>query len=543
MRRILTMILVLILVISTATSVAFADSWKNWTPPGLEKTGGLPPGIAKKFLDIDGYKWAEKAIERMAERGVIKGVGEGKFAPNRAVTKLEAIVMALRIMGEEDEARAYFTDIKEGKKKFKLKDQLQEWAYGYVALAEDKGILDEADLVYFKLNEPATRHEVAKYLVRAMGLEDDAQDNMDKDLDYVDAAYIPQGSVGYIYIANKEKIITGYEDDTFRPFRIVTRAEMAVMIARIDGDIDDDDDNDDYDTYKGEVTDIDKDYDWIEIDDKKEFEITKKTDVVFEDDEEGSIKDIEEGDEVKVTFNDDDEAIIIKAYKDLYDEYEGEVEKIDDDYDWIEIELEDEDEDTRFDIADDVEVVFEDDEEGDIEDIKVGDDVEIKVNSDDEITYIEVDRELDVEEYTGSVTYIEEDDDEYEFSVLTSDEVEEFEVDDDFEVQFDDEEGTIDDLRIGDEVVVVVNDDEVSKITVDRDIDEEIINGKIYDIYEDDEIVIKDDDGIRRKYALDDDVKVFLDDEDDELSSLKKDDYVGLKIDDDKVVEIKAYRD
>ncbi len=486
MKKILSIILVLTLICS-ATTVAFAGSWKdgcrNWSPPGLSNKACMSQGIAKKFFDIDGYKWAEDAIERMAEKGVIRGIGNGLFAPKRSVTKLEAIVMALRIMGEEDEACKYLEDIKEGKKKFDLKDYLQEWSYGYVALAEDKGILDEADVLYFRLNDPATRHEVAKYLVRAIGEEDESQEHMDADLDFIDASFIPQGSVGYIYIANNEGIIKGYEDETFRPFNAVTRAEMAVMVARLEGKIDEDDEE--YVIYDGEVTDIDDEYNWIEIDDEK-FEIVNSTKVIFEDNVKGSIKDIEVGDDVRAKVNDDDEAVYIKVDRDLYNEYEGEVEKIDDDYEWIKIDVGSEDK--RFDIADDVEVVFEDDEEGDIEDIEVGDEVKVKVNAKDKIVYIEVDEEIDSREYNGSVILISEDDDEYKFWVYTS-KVIKFEVEDNYEVKFDDEDGSIEDLRIGDEVEVITEDGDVIEISVDRDIDEDIIDGKLYDIYLEEEMI------------------------------------------------------
>lgn len=526
--------------ICSATSMVFADSWKDgsykWSPPGLAKKGGMPPGIAKKFFDIDGYKWAEDAIERMAEKGVIKGIGNGLFAPKRSVTKLEAIVMALRIMGEEDEACAYLDNIKSGKREFKLRDYLQEWSYGYVALAEDKGILDEADVLYFKLNDPATRHEVAKYLVRAMGEEDEAQDHMDADLDFIDAPFIPQGSVGYIYIANDEGIIKGYEDKTFRPFRAVTRAEMAVMVSRLEGKVDDDDDEK-YKIYEGEVTHVDDDYDWIKVDGKK-FEILKNTMIIFEDNVKGSIKDIKVGDDVRTKVNDDEEAVYVKVDRDFYSVYKGEVEKIDDDLEWIKIDVGNKD--VKFDIADDVNVVFKDDD-GDLEDIEVGDEVQVKVNARDKIVYIKVNEENDTNVYSGSVFKIKEDDDEYEFWIYTS-KVVKFEVDDDYEVEFDDEDGKITDLKIGDKIKVITEDGEVVELSVDRDIDEDIIDGTLYDLYlEEEMIAIKIDTQIKL-YAIDDDTKIYLNNKKDQLSDLKKGDTLGLSMDDDEVIEVRAFR-
>ncbi len=315
MKKAALIILVLVMILSSTTAI-FADSCNNgkFRPPGLAKKGGLPLSIAKKFIDIDGYSWAQEAIERMAEKGVIKGIGEGKFAPQRSVTKLEAIVMALRVMGEEEAAIDYQGQIKNGKVKFKLKDYLQEWAYGYVKLAEEKGILDEADMIYFKLNDPASRHEVAKYIVRAMGSEEKAERYMDAKLDYKDAAFIPQGSVGYIHVANEGKLITGYPDGTFRPFNEVTRAEMAVMVARLEGKVEGDkDDEDEISIYRGKVTDIDTvgTNRSIELDDKKVYILTDDTKVVFDNDVKGTIKDIKIGDTVKITVNKDNRAVEI----------------------------------------------------------------------------------------------------------------------------------------------------------------------------------------------------------------------------------------
>ncbi len=472
MKKIISSTLVLVLVLSSVT-FAFANPWKDkgghvkFMPPGLAKKGGLPPGIAKKFKDIDGYDWAKDAIERMAEKGVINGVGEEKFAPQRSVTKLEAIVMALRVMGEDTKAKEYEIKIKKGKIEFKHKDSLQEWSYGYVKLAEEKGILDEADVLYFKLNEAATRHEVAKYLVRAMGDEDKAEKHMDEELDYKDESFIPQGSVGYIYVADEEDMMTGYPDGTFRPFDKVTRAQMAVMVSRLEGKVDgDNDEDDDFDIYRGEITDIDggSRIDWIEIDD-----------------------------------------------------------------------------DERFDITSDTEVVFEDNEEGDIEDIEIGDDVEIEVNEDDEAIDIVVERELEDKEYEGIVTAI--DNDEFSIYALNANKTVEFEIDDDFEIDFEDEDGEIDDLRIGDEVKVVFEDDEVTEVTVDRDIDSDVVYGRLDKIYEDEEQILVYINSKYNTYPLDEDVEIFLNSKDIDLDDLREDDNVRLELDNnDQVIEINAYR-
>ncbi|SHJ73808.1 S-layer homology domain-containing protein [Paramaledivibacter caminithermalis] len=467
MKRILSLTLVLTLVATSGFSVAFADPWKKdggkKLPPGLAKKVFFPSGNAKRFRDIDDCDWAEDAIEKMVEKGVVKGIGDGLFAPRNAVTKLEAVVMALRVMGEEDIAVDYKEKIQKGKKKLKLKDRLQEWAYGYVALAEEKGILDEADILYFRLNEPAKRHEVAKYIIRVLGYEDEAQDHMDSDLDFRDAAFIPQGSVGYIYIADKEGIITGYEDETFRPLNTVTRAEMAVMIARLDDKIDEDVDQDEFEIYRGEVEDIDDDYEWIEISigsKDKRFEINDETEVVFEDDLEGNIDDIEKGDEVKVRINEDDEAEYIKVDRELdYDIYEGLLIEVDDE----EISILSSKEIISFEVDSDIKVEFKD-EEGKLEDLMVGDEVELKINEDDEVERIEVDRNYDAIGITGKLIDIYED--ENQISIKEEDKVRIYDFKASLEVYVNDEEAELWDLEKDDNVLLILDDGKVSEIRV-----------------------------------------------------------------------------
>ena len=90
-----------------------------------------------------------RAIEKMFQKGLIKGIGDGKFAPKSSVTKLEAIIMSLRVMGWEDDAKA----ITELPKEYKG-DQVDKWAVGYVSLAYEKGILDDVDMMYFKPHFP-----------------------------------------------------------------------------------------------------------------------------------------------------------------------------------------------------------------------------------------------------------------------------------------------------------------------------------------------------------------------------------------------------
>ncbi|MNC32149.1 Cellulosome-anchoring protein precursor [compost metagenome] len=65
-----------------------------------------------------------------------------------------------------------------------------------------------------------------------MKLGTEAKAKMNEKLTFRDAAQIPAGSVGYVKVALEKGLIDGYEDNTFRPERPVTRAELAALLDR-----------------------------------------------------------------------------------------------------------------------------------------------------------------------------------------------------------------------------------------------------------------------------------------------------------------------
>ncbi|MZQ75831.1 MAG: hypothetical protein GT589_06675 [Peptoclostridium sp.] len=421
------------------------------------------------FNDVDDVPWAKNSISNMAQKGILKGYGNGIFQPNKPVTQLEAIITALRVTGEEVEAVSYKELIENGSKNFKFKDLVSSWAQGYVELALDEEIINDEDVK--NLNSAAKRYEVAKYMVRALDLEDEAIESMDEDIDFEDADSIPDGYEGYIYVAVDRGIMNGYPNGMFLPNKPVTRAEMSVLLERIDEDgniIDDEDDIDDNEKYEGEVVSIDSDKITLSIDDEDEtFDIDEDVEVVFENNAEGNIDDIEEGDEVEITVNEDEDVIKIEVDDELaeLDTYNGRVLAIDED----EVTLLVGSNEKKYDIYEDVEVIFEDEEDGTVDDVIKGDKVKISVDEDDMVVKIELSRELeDFDNYEGEVDAVNED----EITIIDGSEDLTFDIDNDVQVFFnDDEMGDVEDIDTGDDVELIVDEaDEVVTIIVDKDL-------------------------------------------------------------------------
>ena len=195
--------------------------------------GGLTiPAVAVSFTDV-GDHWAARYIARMAAKGVITGYPGDLFKPANPVSRLEAVVMAVRVLGLEAAAKA--SPAPAIPSSFARPEAIPQWARGYVALGVQRGIIAGGDLIDFRPSDAARRHEVAVFLVRAMGLASQAQASQGATLDFIDAGAIPAGSRGYVAVAVQKGILTGFpEDRSLKPGDPVQRAQIAKMLAVVD---------------------------------------------------------------------------------------------------------------------------------------------------------------------------------------------------------------------------------------------------------------------------------------------------------------------
>ncbi|MGI6713154.1 MAG: S-layer homology domain-containing protein [Bacillota bacterium] len=193
-------------------------------------TGGALAANPKQiFSDVRKGHWAESVITRMSLKGIVKGYADGSYGVNRSVSRLETITMIIRTMGLENEAKD-----KKIPSTFKNPDAVSEWGKGYVAMGVIKGVISGNDLDSFRGNDYAKRYEVARFMGNAMGLESVASEHISDPLSYTDAADIPSDVRGYVALLKSKGIMTGNADGSFKPMQNLTRAELAVLIARLD---------------------------------------------------------------------------------------------------------------------------------------------------------------------------------------------------------------------------------------------------------------------------------------------------------------------
>jgi hypothetical protein len=250
------------------------------------------------FSDEEDMKWATEYIVRLASKGVFTGYEDGSFKPAQKISRIETIVAAVRLMGLREQAESAAemgTDLN-----FKDADQLKKkypWAVGYVAVALENDLFSETE-DSIQPEKPATRLWSATILVKALKLDAEAKAKVNTKLSFKDAKQIPAGSVGYVAVALDKGIVTGYNDNTFRPNQQVTRAELAALLDRTDSQLPDHDAQAITGSLKaaaanGAIT--------VVKADKTEVALTLDPNVfIFRDNKKATVADLKAGDEVLV---------------------------------------------------------------------------------------------------------------------------------------------------------------------------------------------------------------------------------------------------
>lgn len=172
--------------------------------------------IDNPFFDTYNH-WADGEVAGLYEKGLVSGISASRFAPNSSITRAEFLALIVRALG---------LDTVSYKNNFKDVDK-NSWYAQTVATALENGIISGDT---FRPDDKATRSEMSRMLYDACKVSGVAL-NDNADLSFADQAEIKDKmSVGAI---TEIGLISGYEDNTFRPDGALTRAEAATVINRL----------------------------------------------------------------------------------------------------------------------------------------------------------------------------------------------------------------------------------------------------------------------------------------------------------------------
>ncbi|MCF8022940.1 MAG: S-layer homology domain-containing protein [Clostridiales bacterium] len=175
-----------------------------------------PAFASAGFSDVPDDHWAVKYIDKMSAVGVIGGYDDGTFRPDDNVSHLEAVVMAVRCTGNSGSASV---DVP-----FSV-----PWGEQDVARALQTGLIKTSE--DFVHDKDASRAWVTRLLVRMASMDAEAR-RVSVEPNFADSYKIPEWASGYVKVAQENNLVGGYNDDTFRPLKGVTRKEMAVLLDR-----------------------------------------------------------------------------------------------------------------------------------------------------------------------------------------------------------------------------------------------------------------------------------------------------------------------
>ena len=128
----------------------------------------VPTAFAAQFSDVpESYRYYE-AIENLAARGIINGMGDGTFAPDANVKRDEfAKIVCIGLLNTGDVAPAAgagFTDVADDR-----------WSSGFIKVAAGAGIINGMGDGTFAPENPVTYEQAIKMLVCALGYDAQAQ--------------------------------------------------------------------------------------------------------------------------------------------------------------------------------------------------------------------------------------------------------------------------------------------------------------------------------------------------------------------------------
>lgn len=173
------------------------------------------PAVLSGFSDLDADAWYIGAVELCVREGYLKGYGSGRFGPDDALTRAQAVAMIANY------ARADLTDYLEPYEDVSP----NPWYYEAVCWASDNGVIVKADK--FRPDDAATRAEVVTMLHNWSG----GKQAKGEPTGYADWGEVPDWARQSMAWAVERGVVGGA--GKLMPTKGCTRAEAAAMLANL----------------------------------------------------------------------------------------------------------------------------------------------------------------------------------------------------------------------------------------------------------------------------------------------------------------------
>ena len=202
----------------TAAEVKAASQSLTYASEGLT----LKPQIS--FTDVKENHWFYNAVMYAAGKAIFKGNPDGSFAPNKAITRAEFVMVLANYSGEDysNEECSKFSDVKSS-----------AWYYHAVAWAANRGIVSGMSADKFAPTGTITRQDLCLMLTNYLKYKGVTIDNAVSE-PFADDAKIGKWAYDAVYVIKSIGVVSGMGANEFQPRGNATRAQVAQMMMKFD---------------------------------------------------------------------------------------------------------------------------------------------------------------------------------------------------------------------------------------------------------------------------------------------------------------------
>lgn len=190
----------------------------------------VPTALAEKaddFTDVSRSDWYYQFVDYVTSKGYFNGTSETTFAPAENMTRAMFVTVLFRFDGAKgDRTQSAFTDVAPG-----------QWYTDAINWAAANRIVDGVGDGKFAPNDPITRAQMCTMIERYLALYKKAWKVTLPETGsvsvMVDENAIPAYALAAVKQCQRHGLVNGFEDGTFRPNELSTRAQVAAVIYRM----------------------------------------------------------------------------------------------------------------------------------------------------------------------------------------------------------------------------------------------------------------------------------------------------------------------
>ena len=173
------------------------------------------------YDDVPRDAWYSDVVMQASRKGLFQGKAPGVFDPEGLTTRAEASQVLFRLSGDERVAFAsVFSDVKS-----------TDWFAPAVLWAYRNDVVNGYDNGTFLPNSDITRQDMVVLLYRFAGSPEVSGNSLSS---FADRSSVSSYAANAVEWAIESGLLRGYEDNTIRPFKHITRAELAALFMRFD---------------------------------------------------------------------------------------------------------------------------------------------------------------------------------------------------------------------------------------------------------------------------------------------------------------------